>query len=416
MWMRLFQPLKIPSVALLWGGLSLSALGDQLYIVALTWIATAVMGAGAGYLSALQSLTVLLVVCLSGSWADRLDQFRCMLGSDLIRAATLFGLVILWLVLGSPPAVGLAATVVILAVGQALFQPALQSVMPVVVGDGRLLPAANGLFDGTERSARLLGPGLVALAAGTIPLVHMLTINAVSFLLSAAALAIIMRRHSLAVASRPTGASTGAGVGGILRGIGAMRRHPLLGYVLASAGPLNGAWYAVFFLGLPLLLREQEVQGLGTYGLLISAYGGGNLLSNVINGSLVMPARPQFRMFGSSLLVGAGMAAFALVGLLPQEGRLPAYLVAASVSGLAGPLKDIPVAVLRQSRIPRADIPAAVRAIMAANNMGILVAMIFAPVLLGSIPLAPFVFGCGAVAFSVGLLGLLLHWRWQEPA
>ena len=51
--MRIFHPLRGAPVALLWGGLSLSALGDQLYAVALTWIAVGVFGANAGYLSAL---------------------------------------------------------------------------------------------------------------------------------------------------------------------------------------------------------------------------------------------------------------------------------------------------------------------------------------------------------------------------
>lgn len=37
--MGILRPLRGRSMALLWGGLSLSAVGDQLYAVALTWIA-----------------------------------------------------------------------------------------------------------------------------------------------------------------------------------------------------------------------------------------------------------------------------------------------------------------------------------------------------------------------------------------
>ena len=87
--MRLIRPLRRRPVALLWGGLSLSAIGDQLYIVALAWIATGVFGAAAGYLSALQAFTLLVAAMLSGGWADRLDPLRCMLGADLVRAAVL---------------------------------------------------------------------------------------------------------------------------------------------------------------------------------------------------------------------------------------------------------------------------------------------------------------------------------------
>jgi MFS transporter, DHA3 family, macrolide efflux protein len=46
--MGILRPLRGRSMALLWGGLSLSAVGDQLYAVALTWIAVGVLGSNAG--------------------------------------------------------------------------------------------------------------------------------------------------------------------------------------------------------------------------------------------------------------------------------------------------------------------------------------------------------------------------------
>ncbi len=400
-------------MALLWAGLSLSAVGDQLYTVALTWIATGVFGAAAGYLSAVQAMTILLVALSSGNWADRRDQLRFMLGADLGRAAVLLVLVLAWLATGFPSAGGLAATVVALAIGQALFQPALQAVLPVLVGETRLLPAANGLFDGTERSARLLGPGVLALLSGVVPLVHFMTIDAASFLVSAGALAVILRAYRPPGSLRRAGAP-GVGLDGVLRGVRAMRRHPLLGFVLATAGPINGVWFAVFFLGLPLLLEQQGVHGLATYGLLISTYGATNLAANIVCGSRDLPRRPQFQMFGSNVLVGAGMASFACFGALPSDWRLGAYVVASGVAGIGGPLKDIPVAVLRQSRIAAADVPAAARAGLAVNNMGILVTMVTVPLLLRILPLAPVVFGCGAVAMLIGLLGIVRHAAWEE--
>ncbi len=409
--MRLLQPLRLPAIALLWGGLSLSAMGDQLYAVALSWIATDVFGPAAGYLAALQALTVLVVAVGAGGFADRLDALRLMVGADLLRAVALALPIGLGLATGSPTALGLGVAVVLLAVGQALFQPALQSMLPRLTGDAGLLPAANALFDGTERSARLVGPGLLALLAGLVPMIHFLTINAASFLVSAAALLAILRWHRpAAVAAAPVARGIG-----ILRGIQAMRRHPLLGYVLAGAGPLNGAWYAVFFLGLPLLL-QRDGQGIGSYGALIATYGAANLLSNIVCGSLPMPARPQFRMFASSMLVGAGMACFAGIAALPEPWQWPAWLAAAFLSGLAGPLKDIPVAVLRQSRIPAPDIPAATRAGMVANHGGMLVAMLAMPSLMRGEWLGPAVLGCGAVAFAVGAIGFIRFAGWREAA
>ena len=58
--MRLLRPLRDVPIALLWGGLATSAVGDQLYAVVLSWIAVAAFGAAAGYLTALQAAIVLL--------------------------------------------------------------------------------------------------------------------------------------------------------------------------------------------------------------------------------------------------------------------------------------------------------------------------------------------------------------------
>ncbi len=119
-----------------------------------------------------------------------------MVGADLARAAILIVVVGSWLIAGRPTLAGLIAAVFVLAIGQAVFQPAMQTVLPSLVHDPRLLPAANGLLDATDRSARLLGPGLVALLAGILPVVHFLTLDAISFVASATALVFIARRQS----------------------------------------------------------------------------------------------------------------------------------------------------------------------------------------------------------------------------
>ena len=404
-------------MALLWAGLSLSAVGDQLYALVLAWIATGVLGAAAGYLSALQAATVLTVAVLGGGWADGRHPLRLMLALDLARAAVLAALVLLWSATGAPSAAGLALTVVALAAGLALFNPAVQLVLPTLVADRALLPAANGLFDGTERSARLLGPGLLAVLGGSVPLMHFLTIDAATFLLSAAAVWCILRGRSGAfpAASAPVGPAWRGGVASMARGVRAARRHELLGYALAVTGPMNGVWYAVFFLGLPLLLKQQAITGVGTYGLLISVYGATNLASNLICGSLELGRRPQVRMFASGMVLGVGMAAFAAFGWLLADWRLTAFVAASALAGVAGPMKDIPVAVLRQSRLAQADVPAAARAQMAAANLGTLVCLLAAPGLIGALGVAPVVFGCGAVSFLVGLIGLVRYRDWVEP-
>ena len=64
--MQLVQPLRHRLVALLRGGLALSAIGDQAYNVAFAWIATEAFGGNAGFLVAVGPLASLVTLAFAG--------------------------------------------------------------------------------------------------------------------------------------------------------------------------------------------------------------------------------------------------------------------------------------------------------------------------------------------------------------
>jgi hypothetical protein len=409
--MRLLRPLRDVPIALLWGGLATSAVGDQLYAVVLSWIAVAVFGAAAGYLTALQAAIVLLTALGSGRWADRRAHRSVMIGADLARAAVLLVVVVAWLAVGHPVAWSLVLAVLVLAVGQALFRPALQATLPGLVADRTLLPATNGLLDSTDRLARLVGPGLVALLAVWLPQAHFLTLDAATFLASATAVGLIGRLRPLPRIAPDAAESFGAA---IARGFRAMRAHALLGYVLGATFVINGAWYAVMFLGLPLVIEHFGVRGpgnsgLGAYGLVISAYGCTNLLATVVVGSRTLPVRPGMLMFSGTVTVGAGILLLGTVMALPvpPAARLPCLMAAAGTAGIGGPMSDITIATLRQTLLATADMAAAMRAYMAMTNLGVLAAMLMAPALFHNVGTAGTVALCGTAMLLTGVTGML---------
>ncbi len=415
--MRLFQPLRTRAILLLWGGQSLSAIGDQLYIVALSWIAVGVFGSRAGYLTALQALVLLVAALGVGRWADRWSALRSLIGADLVRASILLAVVAVWAASGGPGAVPLIIAVIVLAAGQAVFQPAVQTALPALI-EPRLLPATNGLMDTTDRSARLLGPGLIALLAGIVPVMHFLTIDALSFLISATAVMLIHRgRRKVA---RPQRIQESAWRS-IQRGARAMASHPLLGFVLRSTALVNGTFYAAFYLSLPLTIERLGIQGpggsgLGAYGLVIASYGCTNLASTLVLGGRAMPARPQFQMFSGSVLVGLGTIGLGLAALLPPAWRLPGMAAMAAFGAIGGPMKDIPVAVLRQTRLPASDMAAGMRVYIAANSAGALTAMLLTPSLLGAFGTVPVIIASGALMAGTAAIGLIRHAGWAETA
>ena len=142
-------------------------------------------------------------------------------------------IVLAWMTKGEVSGWQLTGAVVVLAIDQSVFQPALQTILPELIKDKALLPAANGLLDATDRSARLLGPALVGLLGGLLPVMHFLTLDAASFLASAAAVTLIGKQRS-----RPAPVQRAAEpmLANISRGVRAIHNHKLLGFVFEPAG------------------------------------------------------------------------------------------------------------------------------------------------------------------------------------
>ncbi len=123
-------------------------------------------------------LPTVLVGFLLGSFVDRLERRRLLIGADLIRCAVFVAM----------PFVGSASRIVTLALvagfATAFFRPAVLAGLPNTVGDADLAQA-NGLLQSADFLTTAIGPILGAvLVAGTGPGTAYIA-NAASFLFSA---------------------------------------------------------------------------------------------------------------------------------------------------------------------------------------------------------------------------------------
>ena len=401
----ILRPLTTGRIAWLWGGLALSGVGDQLFIVVLGWLSVKTFGTDAGLLTSLQAAVALTTALLAGRVTDGFSHRTAMIGADLLRGAVLSGMVVVWLVLGDPPGWALVVCVLALAMGQSVFRPALIAVIPEMA-DVEQLPATNALFDTTERIARLLGPGFIGVLGAALPLVHFVTVDVVTFLTSAAAVAssvpvrraVVPIRHGLWQS--------------LSRGFVAIRRHRLLAFTLMTGGIINGAWNIAYFVGLPLMLVQGGVAGgIGAYGLVISAYGLTNLASTLVVGNRPMSRHPARMIFGGNLVSGCGYLALGLAGMLPSGFMLAGLMGAALLSAIGGPMQDITNATVRQTLLEPGEIAPAARAFLVLNQLGLLVGLLISPLLFAGIgvPLTV-ILGGGAVIF-VGIAGFFRFGR-----
>jgi MFS family permease len=410
---HILAPLGRRPIALLWSALAFSALGDQLCAVALSWVAVEAFGAAAGYLSAGYAAIILVVIAFGGGLADRWNRRWSMVAADALRCLTLIWLVGFWLAGEPPTASRLFGVLAALAVGEALFTPALQTILPTLVGQPGLLAATNGLFDATARLARLLGPGLIALASAFVPVVHFFTIDAASFLVSGLAIASLG-----AVPAERAVRQRRASIlnGDFAHGLEATRQHPLLGWMLAANGIVSGVWAAVFFVALPLAIAQEHIGAaggaeIGTFGLVLTCYGMLNLAANIVVGSLGQPRRPAVSVFLGLALTGSGMALIAVACKLPLPSgwRLPVLAIATGISAIGGPLKDITIATVRQMRIASRDMAAAIRVQLLVSYLCTLVVMLATPPLcdrFGAVPV---------IAIGGGVYLLVAAFGWAKP-
>jgi len=181
-----------------------SVLGNGFARVALAFAVLALPGAGAGRLSlvlACQALPQLVFVPAGGVIADRMSRSRLMVLADVLGTAAYAGLAAMVLS-GHAPLVGMCLLAVAAGTATALFAPAMDGLVPLLVPADRL-QRANGLLRMGTNSALLLGLSLSGVTVALVGAGWALALNAASFAASAALTA------RLPVASRPRAKASG---------------------------------------------------------------------------------------------------------------------------------------------------------------------------------------------------------------
>lgn len=391
---------KQPHLLWLWISQLLSVIGDHLFTVALTWIAVQQVGSSAALVSAAGMGTAMLLGLIGGAFADRWNRRMTMISVDLLRA----------LIVGLLPLIDhfsdlqlwhfIVVIVLVEALGT-LYDPALQASLPEVCGDPQVLQTTNALFDGTHRLARVLGPGLTGAFLLVLALPQFFLVDALTFLFSALVLLFLkpafpkplprspernLEKHSLL-----------ADIGESLR---LLRGHKTLCWALVSLGLVNISWSAVYLTGIPMLAAHQLSANIGAYGVIVGAYGIGNLVSLFVLSML--PFRMNIlMMFIGHLILGIGFL------LLSTSSTLGVAIFATALAAFGSPMGDLIMLNMIQSDFPTAHIGKIYSLRRLISGMGLLVGSLMAvPVFKWvAIPLGIQMFT--GLIFVVGVVGVI---------
>jgi MFS family permease len=278
---------------------------------------------------------------LLGSLVDRVDRLRCAIAADLLCAAAIAAIAIGG---GFAPLLALA---LVAGVGNALFRPASVALMPAVVPEEHL-PAANGLYRALRDSGVMLGPAIAAIALLFTGPTALLLLNAATFAVSAALLS-LLQRDRLATTALP--AEAGAPAGSLLAetraGLRTIAGLPAVPALLAacSAAALFGGLMNVAELILARDTLHGEAAG---YGLLVAAFGCGQVSGAIIGARDADDATMRRRLIVALGLLGTGLA---LSGL---AGQLAVAATTFLVTGLGTGLLLVSSGILLQRLVPPA--------------------------------------------------------------
>lgn len=413
-----FRPLKDPAVATVWSGLAASTIGEDLFRVAVVWIAAEQIGNAAGYVNATQYAAMLVVGLLGASAFDRWRPDRAMIGAKYASAVMALLPVLGFYIWGiSIPL--LVASVMGLAGLRMVFTPALQSAVPVLVTDRSAMQAINGLFDATWRLARLIGPLMAAILNTLLPVIHFLTITAVGFVLSALAIWVVRDRLvDPAARLRPGRGGWRGAWDALLDGARLMLRERTTGALLLVNAFANGPWSVALQLCIALMVFEHDphlfgFHGLASLGLIVGSCGVGDVLGNLIAGS-VRFRRPLSTMFLGYVAMGAGFALIALAAWgLDNPYKLPAMMAAGLIAGLGAPFFFIPMITRMQTVFKGAEIARVFRLRLAIMAGSMLFFNLVATPLFDLIGPTHTEFYLGLLLLALGLSGYL-YYRRQE--
>lgn len=302
-----------PDFLKLWAGQTVSAFGSRITRDGVPLTAVLVLGASPaqmGLLAAIGAAPVLLVGLLAGVWVDRHRRRPVLIAADLGRAALLLSIPVAAL-LGRLSLAQLAAVSSLTGLLSVVFDLAYVAYLPGLVGRDSLVEG-NSKLAVSESVAEIAGPGLTGVLVQLVTAPIAIFGDALSFLISAAAVALIRGTESL-----PAAPGGRARLRDELReGLRAVLDQPVLRALALSAGAFSffgniiGALYALYAL-------RQLGMGPATLGLTIAAGGAGNLAGAIVAGHGLRRWGP-----GGALISAAGVMAVATL-LIPLAGWAP---------------------------------------------------------------------------------------------
>lgn len=296
---KLLRPLRERDFALLWTGMTVSLLGDGIYLVAIAWqvydlkndpVALSLVG-----LAFTGGMVAFLLT--GGIVSDRVERRRVLIGADLVRAAVLLVIGVLSLS-GTLEIWHLVCLVALFGAGEAFFGPAFGALVPDVVAMEHLVQANSLDQLVRQASGRLIGPALGGFVVAAVGTGSAFVIDSATFLISAACICALRVRSVPAVEAERSLRRE------LREGMRFVRAQAWLWSTVVAA-----SLSILFFFGplevlLPYVVRNGLGAGPGSYGAIMAAAGAGAIAASLVLSQRGLPRRRYLTLMYAAWSLG----------------------------------------------------------------------------------------------------------------
>ena len=298
------SPLSVRDFRLLWIGETVSVFGDQFYLVALPWLALQLSGSGLALGSVLMTAGIprAALMLAGGAATDRFSSRSVMLVSNIMRC----GITVLLAALVYTHAVRLwhlYVTAAAFGAFDAFFYPAYVSIVPSLLAQEQLA-AGNSLMYGSAQLTNLIGPAAAGALIGSAGLSGAFGVDAATFMVSIAMLALITSVGTHAARQQPL-------LEAVREGVAYSLGHRVIRSLLVAYAIMNLFLSGPFAVGAPLLAKIR-FSGAPSLGLLFSSFGAGALTGTVLAGRIRRRQRLGPVLLTTYLAAGAAMVTLGL--------------------------------------------------------------------------------------------------------
>jgi MFS family permease len=304
---------------LLWTGMTVSFVGDGVFLVALAWQVYALSNAPTALSAVGLAITIPHVAFLlaGGVVSDRFDRRRVMVAADVLRCASIAAIGVLSLrhSLHLWHLIGLAG---LYGAGTAFFGPAFDAIIPELVPEDALT-SANSLDQLARPAAlRLLGPALGGFVIAAWGLGTAFLLDAATYVASVAAL--------LAMSPAPASPHdrSRSAVGEILEGFRYVRSHVWLWGTLLAATVAYLLFMGPVEVLVPFVVKNDLHRGASVLGFVFAMGGLGAIGGALFMGRTGIPRRSITFMYLTWTVATIAVAGYG-VATMPWQAMAASF-------------------------------------------------------------------------------------------